>query len=91
MKKGFVAASALALLSLAGCAVSTPPASSPKITSEAVREMTVALASQCKANEVAQGADFKTCFNQQLDAAVEQIRRYQRCVTPVGCKPNSEQ
>lgn len=90
MKKIIVAVAALALLSVAGCA-STTPAPSPKNTSDAVREMTVALAGQCKANEVAQGADFKACFNQQLDAAVEQIKRYQKCVSPVGCKPNSEQ
>lgn len=89
MKKGIFTASALALFSLAGCA-STKPAPHPKNTSDAVREMTVSLASQCKANEVAQGADFKACFNQQLDIAVEQIRRYQKCVSPAGCKPNQE-
>ncbi len=90
MNQGFFAVSALALLSLVGCAT-TQPAPSPKNTSDAVREMTVVLAGQCKASEVAQGADFKACFNQQLDAAAEQIRRYQTCLSPVGCKPNSYQ
>lgn len=90
MKKGFFAASALALLSLVGCgstSVSPPP--SPRNTEDAVREMTVVLASQCMANEVTKGMDFKVCFKQKLDAAVDQIGGYQKCASPVGCKPRS--
>ena len=52
MIQGFFAVSALALLSLVGCAT-TQPAPSPKNTSDAVREMPVVLAGQCKAREVA--------------------------------------
>ena len=88
MRKCKIAASVLVLLSIAGCA-STSQHPAPKTTPDAVRELTVALAGQCKASEVAQGTDFKACFNSQLDTAVEQIRRYQQCVTPVGCEPNS--
>ena len=90
MKKGIAAATVLALVSITGC-VSTAPGTSQTNTSDAVRDMTVVLAGQCKSNEMAQGVDFKACFNQELDAAVEQIRRFQKCVAPVGCKPNSEQ
>ena len=88
MIQGFFAVSALALLSLVGCAT-TQPAPSPKNTSDAVREMTVVLASQCMANEVTKGMDFKVCFKQKLDAAVDQIGGYQKCASPVGCKPRS--
>ena len=90
MKKGIAAATVLALVSITGC-VSTAPGTSPTNTSDAVRDMTVVLASQCKSNAMAQGVDFKACFTQELDAAVEQIRRYQKCVAPVGCKPSPEQ
>ena len=84
--KGFQAVMLLAIMSLTGCA-STPPATNPKSTSDAVRDLTVVLAGQCHANAANLGTDFKTCFNHQLDAAVEQVREYQKCVSPVGCQP----
>jgi outer membrane biogenesis lipoprotein LolB len=83
-----LAASVLALLSLTGCASKTP-APPQKNTSDAVSDVMVVSVHQCLKTTDQNSPEFKVCLSQQLDAAAEQIRRYQKCVSPVGCKPDT--
>lgn len=75
---------------LAGCA--TPSASStPRSTSDAVREVAVIAAGECKKDTEHNSSDFNACFGQKLKAAVVQIERYEKCVSAIGCRPEPGQ
>jgi hypothetical protein len=86
MRETTLVLSVCVLLGLTGCAAPvTPP--QPETTSDAVRKLVVSLAGQCKVATDQKGVDFKACLNEQINVAVDEIRRGQKCVSLEGCRP----